>query len=91
MSKKEIRNSGDLTARQINKFIDKFTVIHINGEDVNPIPKDKKVTVFVDDGDWDCGFVCNTMAIDLGITALIAVSWIYEDDLMRMFKETGDE
>lgn len=76
-----------LSAEQIYKHIDKFIPIYDNGREVNPIPEDRKVTVWCN-RPGERGFVCNTTALDLGIAAFIAKSWIYEDELQKIVKES---
>jgi hypothetical protein len=73
----------DLTAEQINKHIEKFTPIYKDGKEENPIPKDRKVTVWCE-GTEEQGFACNVTANEMGLEALIAQSWIDEDYLQKL-------
>lgn len=73
----------ELTAEQIYKHIKKFTPIYKDGKEINPIPKNRKVTVWCE-ANSDEGFVCNVTADEMGIVAFIAKSWIYEDELQAL-------
>jgi len=57
--------------------------IYKGGKEINPIPKDRKVTVWCE-GTNEGGFACNVTADEMGLEALIAKSWIYEDELQTM-------
>ena len=67
--------------------MDKFTLIHDKeGTEVNPIPKDVRVTVYCDDEPGgNAWLVLNTTVKELGLEELIAVSWILEEDLQKLF------
>lgn len=76
----------ELTAEQINEHIDKFVKIYDdNGNQVNPVPTDKKVTVWCE-SNIEQGFACNVTVDEMGIEILIARSWIYEDELQELCK-----
>jgi hypothetical protein len=75
----------ELTAEQIHEHLDKFTPIYDNGEEVNPIPNDFRVTVWCDNGLDDAGFVCDTVADEMGLEQFIAKRWIKEADLHALF------
>lgn len=70
------------TPEQINEHIDKFLLIN-----TNPIPKDAIVTIWCNSGDIaTSGFADNTTYAELGLTALIAESWILQSDLDKLCK-----
>ena len=77
-----------MTAEQINKFIDKFINIYDDeGNEINPIPEDKKVTVYCEGTNLgDRGFIENSLKSKLGFEALIAKSWILHKDLKQLVK-----
>ena len=54
----------ELTAEQINEHIEKFTPIYKDGKEINPIPKDRKVTVWCE-GTNEEGFACNVTANEM--------------------------
>lgn len=64
--------------------LDKFKEIYAeNGEEINPMPQDKLITVYCK-GTSEEGFADNIYRKDLGITALIAVSWIEQEELIKL-------
>lgn len=69
------------SAEELNEHIDNFTSI---GDDVNPIPDNIKVTVYCE-GLHERGFAENIIREDLGISELIAKSWILQEDLDKLF------
>lgn len=73
----------ELSAEQIYEHIERFTPIYKDGKEINPIPKDRKVTVWCDGANEE-GFACNVTASEMGLEALIAKSWIYEDELQAL-------
>lgn len=75
-----------MTAEDINKHIASFTSIYDeNGKEINPIPEDKKVTVYCE-GTNERGFVENTKGSKIGFHALIAKSWILQSKLKTLVK-----
>lgn len=75
----------EFTADQINRFIDRFTPVYVDGKETNPVPNDRRVTVWCDHEDSDyCGFACDTTGNEMGINILIAKCWIYEDELKQL-------
>lgn len=50
-------------------------------------PKDKKITVFCDNGKEDIGFCENLFFDEIGINVFIAKKWILQEDLERIFNE----
>ena len=68
-----------MNAENIYKNIEHF----INIIEVEP-PKDKKITVFCDDGFDEVGFCENTLFGEIGINMFIAKKWILQEDLERL-------
>lgn len=62
------------------KNLDKFTNIYENGNEVNPIPENVKITIYCEHNEYD-GFVFNTTSDKLGIQSLIAEKWILHSEL----------
>jgi len=74
----------ELSVQEISKHISKFNQICAeNGEEINPMPEDKLITVYCK-GTNEEGFADNIYRKDLGITALIAVSWIEQEELIKL-------
>jgi len=73
----------ELSIEEINKHINEFTPVYNNdGKEVNPVPSDKKLTVY-------CGndeFMTDVYAEEMGMELFIVKSWIYQDDLQRLCK-----
>lgn len=67
-----------------------FTNIFIDGQLVNDMPSDKKITVFCQSND-DEGFLINTKTSELGLEALIVKKWILHSKLEELagFKIKG--
>lgn len=75
-----------MTAEQIQKHKANFTPIYDEaGNEINPIPQDKKVTVYCE-GTNERGFIENTLGSKLGFHELIAQSWILHSDLKKLAK-----
>jgi len=80
------------TAEQINEFYDYFTPIYDeNGKEINPLPDDRKITVWCESGkDVDeQGFAYNVTDVDMGIEILIAKAWISQEKLDSLIKNYG--
>jgi hypothetical protein len=76
-----------MEAEQIIKYIDSFTNIYDkDGNEVNPIPEDKRVTVYCSNGGDTKGFIENSLKKHLGFEALIAKSWILHSELKKLAK-----
>ena len=75
----------EYTTEQINEHINKFTPVYKNGKTVNPMPNNVKVTARYEFTN-DEGFVCNLTKDEMGLTALVVKSWIFEDDLQKLLK-----
>lgn len=73
----------ELTAEQIVDHIDDFIEIYENGKEINPIPKNVKVTVYCESSNEE-GFACNVTTDEMGLEALIAKSWIREEKLQDL-------
>lgn len=73
-----------MKAEEINKYIEHFKPIYKNGERINPMPKNTKITVWCDNGDDEQGFAYNTTTYDMGINCLIAQKWILQSDLEKL-------
>ena len=74
-----------MEAEEINKYIEYFIPIYNeNGEQINPMPENTKITVWCDDGRGEDGFAYNTTTLDLGLNAFIAKSWILQSELERL-------
>jgi len=71
------------TAEQISVFLNKFTPIYQNGEEINKIPDGVKITVYCDDFD-ESGFVENITHDQMGMEELIAKSWILQSELENL-------
>lgn len=69
--------------KDLYRHLDKFTPIYHEGQEVNPIPEDVKVTIFCEGSD-DEGFLEDIYRKDGGITLLIAKSWILQTDLDQL-------
>ncbi len=75
----------ELTAEQVHPHLDKFTPIWSeSGMESNPVPSDTKVTVYVNHPDDGDGFVMNTTEYEMGITMLIAESWIPQTEIEKL-------
>ena len=73
-----------MKAEKINKYIDSFIEIYDeNGEEINPIPEDHKVTVYCE-SDKIKGFVENSFKDKLGFEALITKKWILHSHLKQL-------
>lgn len=73
-----------MTAEQINKYIGHFKPIYENGKEINPMPKNTKITVWCDNEQGDDGFAYDTTTLDMGINCFIAKSWILQSDLEKL-------
>lgn len=72
------------TARELYKHIKSFNNIYnAEGKEVNPLPKDVKVTVYCK-GNYDEGFIYDILEIELGLEALIAKKWILQTELEKL-------
>lgn len=77
----------ELSVEEISKHISKFNQIYDeNGNEINPIPEGVKITVYCK-SDQDEGFADNVTRAELGLNALIARSWILEDELRKLCEE----
>lgn len=77
----------DLTAEQINIYIDKFLPIYTNGREGNPIPENVKITVWHESLDGEeSGFSFNTTKAEMGLEIFIAKSWIRQSELEFLFE-----
>jgi hypothetical protein len=75
-----------MKAEEIYKYIDSFIEIYdAQGNEVNPIPEDKVVTVYCE-GTFERGFVENTLGSEIGFESLIAKSWILHSHLKQLIK-----
>jgi len=86
MKKKIKQNKIDLSAGNINRFKSHFIKIYNeDGKEVNPIPDDKRVTVWCDGGKMEHqGFAVNVTGKTIGLNVLIADSWIYQTELKKL-------
>lgn len=73
-----------MEAEEINKYIEHFKPIYKNGEEINPLPENIKITVWCDDGRGEEGFAYNTTTSNMGLNLFIAKSWILQSDLERL-------
>jgi len=74
----------ELSIQEISKHISKFNDIYDeNGNEINPIPQGVRITVYCK-SDKDEGFADNVTSDELGLNALIARSWILEDELRKL-------
>jgi hypothetical protein len=82
----KFQNLCKMKAEEIYKYIASFIEIYdAQGNEVNPIPEDKMVTVYCE-GTFERGFVENTLGSEIGLEALIAKSWILQDHLKMLTK-----
>jgi hypothetical protein len=51
------------------------------GSEINPIPENVKITVWISDGGDNEGFAVDVNRDDLGLEELIAKKWILQSDL----------
>ena len=66
----------------IQRNLDKFTPIYNEGEEINPIPKNIRITVYCESA-TDRGLLVGVFKKDIGIEILVAKSWIYHSELME--------
>ena len=84
-----------MTADQIHKYHHLFTDIYSRDEkgkiidEVNPIPEDVLLTVYIEGNNFDdIGYLYNMKSIDIGIDILIAKKWILQSDLEEAVKNS---
>lgn len=73
----------EITPEMAYEHIDKFKPYYDKetGKRSQEIPKDKKITVWVEQEE---GFMINDLNENLGIDALVATSWIEHDELEKL-------
>lgn len=79
---KKKKKQIDLSAENINRFIDKFTEIY--GDAAAPIPDKRRVTVWCSNGMHISGFAVNVNTSTIGLNALIAQRWILHTELVQL-------
>jgi hypothetical protein len=75
----------EYSAEQIFDHIDKFIEMYKDGKEVNPIPKDVKVTIYCNYKEKE-GFIENTYTKDAGMDLFIARKWILQSELDGLLK-----
>lgn len=71
--------------RQINSHLDQFVDIYdADGSEVNPIPDNVKITVWISDGRDNEGFAVDVFGHHLGLEELIAKKWILQSRLDQL-------
>lgn len=77
------------TAEEIHEHIEAFTPIYDNkGNEINPLPKEVKLTVYCDDGRSldNRGYAENVTRKELGLEVFIAQKWIIHADLLKLLE-----
>ena len=64
----------DLAPKDLNHFYD----IYENGEMINPMPEDKKITVYCE-SETEEGYITDIFKAELGLAELIAKKWQYQE------------
>jgi len=65
---------------ELYNSLPRFTNIYINGEEINPIPSDVKLTIFCSSDDEE-GFLEDVTKQEAGLNLFIAKKWILQKDL----------
>lgn len=69
-----------MEVKELYNRLDKFTEIYKDGKEINPLPKNKKLTVFCS-GDEDEGFIENVTTSEMGLEIFMAKKWILQEGL----------
>lgn len=75
----------EITEFELSQHYEKFTPIYNEkGKEVNPMPSGKEIIVYCDNGSDEKGFAEVNDRDELGLTALIAKSWMTREHFLKL-------